>query len=150
MEYTLMEIEHRICQGRTDKEIMDELDIRERTFYYYKEKIYQLSAEVQSKKNTAEVLAFEMQILKDRLSRMYRHLDERITATENMRARDLVKIVSVACDIAKAIFQLEKEGLTAISGIDKLYLKRPIILLLCCMIKSPPSVEKTIPCYNNG
>ena len=76
----------------------------------YKEKIYQLSAEVQSEKNTAEVLAFEMQILKDRLSRMYRHLEERITAPENMRACDLVKIVPVACDIAKAIFQLEKKA----------------------------------------
>ena len=61
-----------------------------------------------------------MQILKDRLSRMYRHLDERITATENMKARDLAKIVPVACDIAKAIFQLEKEGLRALSGINKL------------------------------
>ena len=117
-----MEIEHRICEGCTDKEIMDDLGIKERTFYYYKEKICQLSAEVQSKKNTSEVLAFEMQILKDRLSRMYRHLDERITATENMKARDLVKIVPVACDIAKAIFQLEKEGLTALSGINKLLL----------------------------
>ena len=86
----------------------------------YKEKIYQLSAEVQSEKNTAEVLAFEMQILKDRLSRMYRHLEERITATENMRACDLVKIVPVGCDIAKVIFQLEKEGLTALYGINKL------------------------------
>jgi hypothetical protein len=74
MENTLIEIEHRICQGRTDKEIMEELDIKERMFYYYKQKIYQLSAEIQSKKNTAEVLAFEMQILKDRLSRMYRSI----------------------------------------------------------------------------
>ena len=51
---------------------------------------------------------------------MYRHLDERITATENMRARDLVKLVPVACDIAEAIFQLEKEGLTSLSDINKL------------------------------
>jgi ACT domain-containing protein len=119
MENTLMEIEHRICQGRTDKEIMEELGIKERTFYYYKEKIYQLSAHVQSKKNTAEVLAFEMQILKDRLSRMYRHLDERITA-ENVKARDLVEIVPLACNIAETIFKVESEGLRALSGINKL------------------------------
>jgi hypothetical protein len=37
-----------------------------------------------------------------------------------MKARDLAKIVPVACDIAKAIFQLEKEGLRALSGINKL------------------------------
>ena len=66
-----MEIEHRICQGHTDKEIIDEIGIKERTFYYYKEKLYKQSAEIQAK-NTAGVLAFEMQILKDRLSRIYR------------------------------------------------------------------------------
>jgi hypothetical protein len=114
-----MEIERRICEGRTDKEIMDDLSIKERTFYYYKEKIYQQSAEVQSKKNTAEVLAFEMQILKDRLSRMYRHLDERITA-ENVKARDLIELVPLACNIAETIFKVESEGLRALSDINKI------------------------------
>ena len=52
-----MEIEHRICQGHTDKEIMEELGIKERTFYYYKEKIYQQTAEIQAKK-TGEILTF--------------------------------------------------------------------------------------------
>ena len=101
-----MEIEHRICQGRTDKEIMDELGIKERIFYYYKEKLYQQSAEIQAKK-TEEIFAFEMQILKDRLSRIYRHLEQRITAG-NTKAHDLVEIVPVACDIAETIFKLER------------------------------------------
>jgi hypothetical protein len=38
IEKELMDIEHRICHGYTDKEIMEELGIKERTFYYYKEK----------------------------------------------------------------------------------------------------------------
>ena len=113
-----MEIEHRICEGRTDREIMDELDIKERTFYYYKEKLYQQSAEIQAEK-TKDVLAFEMQILKDRLSRIYRHLDQRVTA-ENVKDRDLIEIVPLACNIAETIFQLEKEGLIALSGINKI------------------------------
>jgi hypothetical protein len=57
IEKVLMEIEHRICQGHTDKEIMEELGIKERTFYYYKEKIYQQTAEIQAKK-TGEILTF--------------------------------------------------------------------------------------------
>jgi DNA-binding CsgD family transcriptional regulator len=57
MENILMEIEHRICRGLTNKEIMDELGIKERTFYYYKERVHQRSAEIQAKK-TEEVLAF--------------------------------------------------------------------------------------------
>jgi len=118
-----MEIEHRICVGHTDKEIMEELGIKERTFYYYKEKIYQQSAEIQAKKKTEQVLAFEMQILKDRLSRIYRHLDQRITA-ENVKARDLIEIVPVACDIAESIYKLEIEGLRALSGINKLTINK--------------------------
>jgi FixJ family two-component response regulator len=73
IENELIEIEYRICQGHTDKEIIEELNIKERTFYYYKNKLYQLSASIQAKK-TEEVMAFELQILKDRLTRLYRHL----------------------------------------------------------------------------
>lgn len=113
-----MEIEHRICQGHTDKEIMEEIGIKERTFYYYKEKLYQQSAEIQAEK-TKNVLAFEMQILKDRLTRLYRQLDQRITA-ENIRAHDLVELVPLACDIAETIFKLECEGLRGLSGIYNL------------------------------
>jgi FixJ family two-component response regulator len=38
IEKELMDIEHRICQGLTDKKIMEELGIKERMFYYYKQK----------------------------------------------------------------------------------------------------------------
>ena len=53
-----------------------------------------------------------------------------------MKARDLAKIVPVAYDIAKAIFQLEKEGLRALSGINKLtskaaqYLRIDLLFLM--------------------
>ena len=98
--------------------MMEELGIKERIFYYYKEKIYKQSAEIQAKK-TEQVLAFEMQILKDRLSRIYRHFDQRITAG-NTRVRDLIEIVPLACDITETIFKPESEGLRALSGINKL------------------------------
>ena len=73
IENELVEIEHKLCQGRTDKEIIKELNIKERTFYYYKNKLYQISASIQAKK-TEEIMAFEQQILKDRLTRLYRYL----------------------------------------------------------------------------
>jgi FixJ family two-component response regulator len=56
IEKDLIEIEHRICHGCTDKEIMEELEIKERTFYY-KEKIYQQSAKIQAEKTAELVLA---------------------------------------------------------------------------------------------
>ena len=113
-----MEIEHRICQGHTDKEIIEELGIKERTFYYYKEKLYQQSAEIQAKK-TEQILVFESQILKDRLTDMYRQLQQRARA-ENTKARDLAEITTAAYNIAINIFKLESEGLRALSGINKL------------------------------
>jgi hypothetical protein len=60
-----------------------------------------------------------MQILKDRLSYIYRHLEQRVTA-ENTRVRDLIEIAPLGCDIAETIFKLESEGLRALSGINKL------------------------------
>jgi hypothetical protein len=119
MENILMEIEHRICHGCTDIQIMEDLGIKERTFYYYKEKLYQQSAKIQAKKKTEQVLVFEMQILKDRLTYIYRHLEQRVTAG-NTRVRDLIEIALLACNIAEIIFKLESEGLRALSGINKL------------------------------
>ena len=98
---------------------MEELGIKERTFYYYKEKLYQQSAEIQSKK-TEQILAFRIQILKDRLTHLYRQLEQRLTATENTRAHDIAEIATVAYDIATNIFRLECEGLRALPDINKL------------------------------
>lgn len=98
---------------------MEDLGIKERTFYYYKEKLYQQSAEIQANKKTEQILAFEMQILKDRLTRLYRQLEQRASST-NTKASDLVEITTVACNIATDIFKLESEGLRALSSINKL------------------------------
>jgi hypothetical protein len=97
---------------------MEELSIKERTFYYYKEKLYQQSAEIQAKK-TEQILAFETQILKDRLTRMYRQLEQRASSA-NTKARDVAEITTVACNIAINILKLESEGLRALYGINKL------------------------------
>jgi hypothetical protein len=114
LENEMIEIQHRICQGHTDKEIMEGLNIKERTFYYYKHKLYQMSAATQAKKRE-EVMAFEMQILKDRFTRLYRHLELK-AASPNTKAGEVVKIADIAQDIAVNILKLEGEGLRALSG----------------------------------
>jgi hypothetical protein len=114
IENELVEIQHRICQGHTDKEIMEELNIKERTFYYYKHKLYQMSAAIQAKKRE-EVMAFEMQILKDRFTRLYRHLELK-AASPNTKAGEVAKIAEIAQDIAINILKLEGEGLRVLSG----------------------------------
>ena len=86
LQNELIEIESRICKGRTDSEIMEELHIKERTYYYYKVKLYEQSAELQRKK-TEETLAFETQILKERMTRLYRHVEQRLT-NENTKCSE--------------------------------------------------------------
>jgi hypothetical protein len=94
---------------------MQELNIKERMFYYYKQKIYEQSAKIQAEKIVEEVLAYEVQIPKDRLTRLYRHLEQRANA-ESTKARDAAVLATVAQDIAIKILKLESEGLKALSG----------------------------------
>jgi hypothetical protein len=118
LENELIEIQHRICQGHTDKEIIEELNLKERTFYYYKHKIYQMSAAIQAKKRE-DGMAFEMQILKDRFTRLYRLLELK-AASPNTKAGEVAKIAEIAQDIAVNIIKLEGEGLRVLSGINKI------------------------------
>ena len=113
IENELIEIEHRLCQGHTDKEIIEELNIKERTFYYYKNKLYQMSASIQAKK-TEEIMVFEQQILKDRLTRLYRHLYLKLESP-NTKVGQAAKIADTAQQIATNIFKLEVEGLRGLS-----------------------------------
>ena len=105
IENELIEIERRICQGHTDKEILEELNIKKRTFYYYKNKIYQMSASIQAKK-TEEVMAFELQILKDRLTLPFRHLCLKLESP-NTKVGQAAKIADAAKRIATNIFKLD-------------------------------------------
>jgi hypothetical protein len=47
----------------------------------------------------------------------------RVTA-ENVKARDLIELVPLACNIAETIYKLEIEGLRALSGINKITINK--------------------------
>ena len=79
VQIMLAEMEHQICSGKRDHEIMEFLDLKERSFYYFKKKLYEQSLALQTAKKTDEVLAFETRILKERLIKVYQHLEERLT-----------------------------------------------------------------------
>jgi hypothetical protein len=36
VQIVLAEMEHQICEGKTDREIMDFLDMKRRSYYYFK------------------------------------------------------------------------------------------------------------------
>jgi ACT domain-containing protein len=108
----LEQIQNKISSGSsTDKEIMQELGLKRANFYKYKAKIYRRSAAIQSDKSEKS-LAFYQQILNDRLTRIYRVLEEKLT-DERTKGRAAARCASVAQEVAINILRLEVEGLRA-------------------------------------
>jgi len=117
----LVEIEHKIMEGDNDQEIMQSLSLRRRTFYYYKDKLYKQSLAIQTSKKTDEMVAFETQILKERFTKIYKHLDKRLTMiNQDPKVTDnIAEIAVVASEVARKILHIEMEGLKALSGINE-------------------------------
>ena len=76
MHLKLEELAKKLAAGYTDKEIMQTLNFKRRSFYYYKAKVCSMYGNIAEKK-TEQVIEFELQILKDRFMRLYRNLEQR-------------------------------------------------------------------------
>ena len=111
MHLKLEELAKKLAAGYTDKEIMQALNLKRRSFYYHKAKVCKMFGDIAEKK-TKQVLEFESQILKDRFMRLYRNLEQRAT-DRNTKLHDAANASEVAADIALNIFRLETEGFTA-------------------------------------
>ncbi|MFL6456069.1 MAG: hypothetical protein ACJ71G_03765 [Nitrososphaeraceae archaeon] len=73
----LEQIAERLAAGCTDKDVIKDLNLKERTFYYYKAEISRIYGDITAKK-TEQALDFEAEVLKDRYLRLYRSLEQRI------------------------------------------------------------------------
>jgi hypothetical protein len=109
MRIHLEELAKKLAAGYTDKQIMQELNYKERTFYYHKAKVCAIFGNIAEKK-TEETLEAEAHILKDRFLRLYRHLEQNIT-NGNARLKDKATAAHVAADLAIQLFKLEVEGI---------------------------------------
>ena len=78
MHIKLEELAKKLAAGCTDKEIIQDLKIKRRTFYYHKAKVCRMYGNIAEKK-TEDVLEFEAHILKNRFLRLYRNLEQRPT-----------------------------------------------------------------------
>lgn len=107
----LEELAKKLAAGYSDKEIMQALNLKRRTYYNYKSKVCKMFGDIAEKK-TEQVLEFEAQILKDRFMRLYRNLEQRAT-DRNTKLHDAANASEVAADIAKNILRLEMEGFMA-------------------------------------
>lgn len=121
VQIVLAEMERQICEGKTDNEIKKFLELKERSYYYFKNKLYKQSLAIQTSKKTEEVIAFETAILKNRLIKVYQHLEQRLTMMNADPTIDdnMADIAVATFEIAKNIMTLEMEGIRALSAIKQ-------------------------------
>ena len=100
--------EYLAAGGYTDEQIMKRLNLKSRTFYYYKARVYEVFGDLAAKK-MEERLEFEAEVLKDRYLRLFRNLEQKIM-TANQNLRYIANASEVAVMIATNIFRLELEA----------------------------------------
>lgn len=111
MRAQLEEIVKQINAGYTDLEIMKNLNVKRQTFYDYKQKIFKIYGDLAAKKTEA-TLEFEADLLKDRLTRIFRSLELGLT-DQSTNLGDRAVASEVAGWLAMSILKLEFEGLRA-------------------------------------
>lgn len=103
-------IAKRLSQGYTDSDCMVDLKIKRATFYKYKSNIFDIWGNI-SQMKSEQSIAFEADLLKDRLIRLYRLLDLRLHQNQDEDdLSDIAEGASIAGQLAIAIFKLEYEG----------------------------------------
>jgi hypothetical protein len=112
IEWRMQEMYHRLVKGERDKDIMRALLLSERNYYKYKKKLAARLEERQKERMDSEIW-LEVQTLKDRMSKLYSVLAERIHHP-NTKTSELPNLAATAESIAINILKLESASITAI------------------------------------
>jgi hypothetical protein len=112
IQWRMREIQYRLIKGESDKDIMRTVLLSERNYYKYKKKIATHLEEIQ-KERTDSAIWLEVQILKDRMSKLYSVLAERVKDPYT-KTNDLPNLAATAESIAINILKLESASITAI------------------------------------
>ena len=99
-------------RGMSNREIMDTLKVKRRTFYRYLERIYdedRVEIEEQNRKN----LATRIKLLRERLFDTINNCQAIATDT-NVAPKDRINAESVKVQVSLVAFKLELEGFTSI------------------------------------
>ena len=137
------EIQHRLVKGEKDKEIMRAVLLSERNYYKYKRKI-SLHLEQIQKERTDSAIWLEVQTLKDRMSGLYRALNDKIQHPHT-KTSELSNLVSTAESIAINILKLESASIIAIQQSNRLESQVNIQLPSKSRFKELPKIV-----YNNN
>jgi hypothetical protein len=112
IEGILKEIYQRLVGGQNDREIMRALLLSERNYYKYKQKLSKKIEKYQFEKCESTIW-LEVQTLKDRMSRLYTVVSERVS-DPRIRSSDVSSLASTAQSIAINILKLESASISAI------------------------------------
>lgn len=105
---TLRNIRHLLAEGYTNREIIEMLQIEERTFYRYMTRIYaQDKAYFEQQDN--ETIATEVRLAKERMLKSLRRFDA-IAADESLSPADRMEAEKCRFDIVVHLAKLEVEG----------------------------------------
>ena len=91
----LEDLAEKLAAGLTDKEIMQDLQIKRRTFYNYKAKVSRMFGNIAEKK-TEQKLEFEAEMLKERYLRLFRNLEQRIMKADDSQSHGLQEIANAS------------------------------------------------------
>jgi hypothetical protein len=106
----LSSIRRMMLDGTTNTEIMATLNIPQRTFYRYMDKIYQEDRIELAKKNK-ETLATHILLLRERLMQSIKNC-QNIALDPTVSAKDRIEAERLKIDASVAIARLEREGTT--------------------------------------
>jgi DNA-binding CsgD family transcriptional regulator len=105
---TLRRIRHLLAEGYTNKEIIEILQLEERTFYRYMARIYaQDKAYFEQQDN--ESIATEIRLAKERMLKSLRRFDE-IAADESLTATEKMEAERNRIEVVIHLAKIEVEG----------------------------------------
>ena len=117
MEYELLEIYRRLCNGESDFQIMTTLCLQERNYYKYKKRLEMRIMEFQRKK-TFDKIFIESQLFKNRMLTLYKALENQVISTDNkISGTEKARCAEIGASIALGVLKMESEGVKAVKDL---------------------------------
>jgi DNA-binding CsgD family transcriptional regulator len=105
---TLRKIRHLLVEGYTNKEIIEMLQLEERTFYRYMARIYEQDKAYFEKQDN-ESIATEVRLAKERMLKSLRRFDA-LAADETLSIADRMEAEKCRVDVVIHLAKIEVEG----------------------------------------
>jgi DNA-binding CsgD family transcriptional regulator len=105
---TLRKIRHLMAEGYTNKEIMEMLQLEERTFYRYMARIYEQDKAYFQKQDN-ESIAAEIRLAKERMLKSLRRFDA-MAANESLSAAERLEAERNRIEVVIHLAKIEVEG----------------------------------------